>query len=56
MGEEKLPHEDVKELAEAAMADKRDEVGDEGQARELWDVPTEEPGTLARQQEDDAAG
>jgi hypothetical protein len=46
--------EELGELAEEAMSDKRDEVGGEDQSRELWDVPTESAGTLADQQEDDA--
>jgi hypothetical protein len=33
------------------MGEKRDEVGNEGRSRELWDVPTEDAATLANQQE-----
>ena len=50
MREEELPLDDLKGLAEDAMADKREEVGSEAQTRELWDVPTEDPVTLAEQQ------
>lgn len=45
---------ELKELAETAMDDKRDEVGDEAQARELLDLPTEDAGVRARQQEGDS--
>ena len=50
MTEEKVPLDDVGDLAEQVIADKRDEMGDEGQARELYDVPTESAGDLKEQQ------
>jgi hypothetical protein len=50
MAEEELPVEDAKALAEEAIADKRKEAGDEGEARELYDVPSESSADLAAQQ------
>ncbi len=47
------PLDDLKDLAEAEMADKRVEVGDEQEARELYDVPTEPVAELADQQGDE---
>ncbi len=47
------PEEDLKELAERAMADKRAETGNESQTRELWDVPTEPDSALVEQQEEE---
>lgn len=43
--------DDLKDLAEEEMADKRREVGNEAQARELYDVPSEPAEKLAVQQE-----
>ena len=53
MSEREPNTENLGELAEQAMSDKRDEIGNEDQSRELWDVPTESAGTLADQQKDD---
>lgn len=44
--------EDIKELAEKAMEEKREETGNESQTRELWDVPTEPDSALVEQQEE----
>jgi hypothetical protein len=43
--------DDLKDLAERAMEEKREEVGNESQSRELWDVPTASDEALAEQQE-----
>jgi hypothetical protein len=53
MTEERLPTDDLRELAEEVMEEKTNEVGNEAQSRELWDVPTEDAATLADAQEDD---
>lgn len=50
MTDEQLPLDNVKELAEEAMAEKTEMVGNEAQSRELWDVPTEPAEVLAEQQ------
>jgi hypothetical protein len=42
--------EELKELAQDVMDDKREEGADERQARELYDVPTESVSELASQQ------
>lgn len=42
--------DDLKDLAEQAMEEKREETGNENQARELWDVPTEPDSALVEQQ------
>jgi hypothetical protein len=54
MTEERTPTEDLRDLAERAMEDKREETGNESQTRELWDVPTETGADLAAQQEEGA--
>ena len=46
--------EDLRELAEQAISDKREETGDEAQARELYDLPTESSAELADRQADEA--
>jgi len=51
MTEREASGDDVGALAEQAMADKRAEMGSEGQARELYDVPTESAADLAQQQD-----
>lgn len=43
--------ESLRDLAEDEMADKRKEFDNEAQVRELYDVPNETAGALARQQE-----
>ena len=43
--------ETLRALAERAMGDKREELGDEEQARELFDVPSASAEDLARDQE-----
>lgn len=50
MTERDLPMDDIKELAEEAMDDKRAQSGEEARARELYDVPTETAGELADEQ------
>jgi hypothetical protein len=50
--EENATSDDLGELAEELMSDKREEVGSEAQSRELWDVPTESDADLAAQQKD----
>jgi hypothetical protein len=45
--------EDLGQLAREAMEDKRQEVGNETQARELWDIPSESDAALAEQQEEE---
>jgi hypothetical protein len=45
-----LPLEDLGSLAEQVIDDKRRESGSEEQARELYDVPSQSPGTMAREQ------
>ncbi len=49
--EHDLPLDDLRSLAEDEIADKRDELGSENQARELYDIPTESDEKLAEQQE-----
>jgi hypothetical protein len=49
--EHQQPLNDLKDLAEEEMADKRREVGNEAQTRELYDVPSEPAEDLAGQQE-----
>lgn len=56
MSDDRLPLDDLKELAEQEMADKRDEFGDEDQARELYDVVSESPATLVHQQDEGDGG
>lgn len=48
--EDELPFTDLKDLAEAEMSDKQREVGNDAQASELYDVPTEPAEDLAEQQ------
>lgn len=52
MTEEKLPLDDLRDLAEEEMADKREELGSEEQARELYDVPSRTAEELADSQDD----
>jgi hypothetical protein len=56
MSENDVPLEDVGELAERAIDDKRGEIGSEDEARELYDVPSQSPGTLARESEQHSEG
>lgn len=56
MTEPDLPPDNIKSLAEEAMEEKREEVGGEDQARELWDIPAESAGQPAEQQESENAG
>lgn len=49
-GEQK---ENLRELAEQEMREKREEMGNETQARELLDVPTETDAALVEQQKTD---
>jgi hypothetical protein len=53
MTEKDSSQDNLRELAEDAMAEKQEETGDDAQARELWDVPTEPAGVLADQQRED---
>ncbi len=48
------PQNDLKDLAEKEMAEKRSEMGDEGQARELYDVTGESAQDLVKQQDDES--
>lgn len=50
------PLDDLKELAEEEMADKQREVGNEAQARELYDIPSESAEELTEQQEREDQG
>jgi len=50
MSEEVGTGESLTELAERAMADKREESPSEGEARELYDVPSADPRALAEEQ------
>lgn len=54
MSEERLPLDDIGELAEEAMSDKGRESDNEAQTRELYDVPTEPARDLAAQQAEDS--
>ncbi len=49
---DELPLDDLGDLAEDLMSDKRQETGSEEQARELYDVPTSDSARLAERQED----
>lgn len=49
---DKLPLDDLGDLAEDLISDKRHETGSEEQARELYDVPSSEPVRVAERQED----
>jgi predicted phosphohydrolase len=55
MDEQAASGEDVGDLARQAMADKVEETGNDAQARELYDVPSEDAADLARQQAEEAA-
>lgn len=46
-----LPLDDLRDLAEDEMTDKRGELGNETQARELYDIPSEPDEALAEQQD-----
>jgi hypothetical protein len=50
MTEENLPLDDLKTLAEQEIASKKQDVDNEAQARELYDLPTEPAGELVDQQ------
>ena len=50
MNEKNLPLDDLGDLAEQVMADKGEGSRDENRVRELYDVPSEDPGALAREQ------
>jgi hypothetical protein len=54
MTEEHLPLNDLGELANEELAERRREVGDETQAQELMDVPSESGGDLDAQQAEKA--
>lgn len=56
MTEKEFPLDDLRGLAEDAIADKREESGSEAQARELYDLPTESAEDLAVQQENEQTG
>jgi len=49
---DELPLDDLGDLAEDIMSDKRQETGSEEQARELYDLPPSDPTRLADRQED----
>ncbi len=49
---DELPLDDLGDLAEDLMSDKRQETGSEEQARELYDLPSSDPARLADLQED----
>jgi hypothetical protein len=53
MTDRKPRDDDLKDLAEQAMKEKREETGDESQTRELWDVPTEPDSALVEQQQEE---
>ena len=53
MDDRKLPLSDLKDLAEEEIEERREEVGREPQARELLDVPSEDPARLASEQEEE---
>lgn len=53
MDEKRVSTDDLGQLAEETMADKREEMGSETQARELYDVPTQSAATLAEEQADE---
>jgi hypothetical protein len=45
--------EELRRLAEAEIAEKRDELGNEEQARKLYDLATETPAELEQQQDEE---
>jgi predicted phosphohydrolase len=49
--ERQVPMDDLRELAEREIDERREEVGDENRARELLDIPTESDQDLADEQE-----
>ncbi len=49
---DELPLDDLGDLAEDLMSDKRQETGSEEQARELYDLPSSNPVRLADRQDD----
>ncbi len=49
---DELPLDDLGDLAEDLISDKRQETGSEEQARELYDVPSSDPAHLADRQDD----
>lgn len=53
MAEPRQTGDELGELAEQEMAEKRDEMGSEAQARELYDVPTQSAAGLVEEQHDD---
>lgn len=55
MTEKDISLDELGALAEQEMAEKRREVSDESQARELYDVPSESAADLATQQDEDQA-
>lgn len=50
MTESEPPIDDVGSLAEKVIAEKREEVGNESQARELYDVPSASAADMAEEQ------
>lgn len=49
-----LPLDDLGELAEEEMDEKREELDNEEQARELYDLPSESAADLAAQQDEES--
>jgi len=49
---DELPLDDLGDLAEDVMSDKRRETGSEEQTRELYDLPSSDSARLADRQED----